>query len=88
MFKHTKHVATPINIECEVIETHNADLECEAENDVIDESVNDKENDSFNKTFVNPSQDCNIENIFQCKTCDFRAISKDDLKKHKTASHN
>ena len=88
MFKHTQHVVSPINVECEVVEAHNEDLECEHENEVFDDSVNDRENDSFNKTFVNPSQDSKRENIFQCETCDFRAICKDDLKKHKIASHN
>ena len=40
----------------------NADLEHEADNDIICDSVNDKENESFNKTFVNPSQEMTSEN--------------------------
>ena len=88
MFKHTQHIVIQTNIECEVIEAHNADLEYEADNDVIGDSVNEKENDSFKKTFVNPYQESTRDNFVKCETCDFRANSKDDVKKHKTASHN
>ena len=76
MFKHKTKDVTETIIECEDIQNHDADFEPEVEND------------SFNKTFVNPSQDITRENTFKCEACDFTAVSKDDVNKHKTVIHN
>jgi hypothetical protein len=92
MFKHKNHVEIQKNDECDELETQryfdNADLEHEADDNIICDILNDKENESFNKTFVNPSQEMTSENTFKCENCDFRAANKDDMMKHKTTSHN
>ena len=63
------------------------------ENDIIEiqsEYEDDEQDDTVNKTFINPTQvdntDC--ERMIKCDTCDFQAKSKSEINTHKATSHN
>ena len=64
------------------------DDETEIENDA--DELNENENESVNKTFLNPSQADIIsnENVFKCLQCDFETATKGDIVEHKRESHN
>jgi uncharacterized Zn-finger protein len=64
------------------------DDETEIEN-VADE-MNENDNESVNKTFLNPSQADMISNekVFKCLQCDFETTTKGDIVEHKRESHN
>ena len=66
---------------------HGDEVDQEGDNDKLEEFGNDKDDETMNRTFSNPSQDTSLKK-FECENCDFRAESKSDLNNHKTAIHN
>ena len=55
---------------------HDDKAEQEDENDKLELSVNDKNDESMNRTFSNPSQGNTSEKKFKCENCDFGAERK------------
>ena len=66
---------------------HDDEAAQEDENDKLEKCVNDKKDDSMNRTFSKPSQDTS-EKKFKCENCYIRAKRKSDLNNHKTEIHN
>ena len=47
-----------------------------------DEEIEDIENESANKTFLNPSQSDQSDEVFQCESCTFSSTTQNNLKNH------
>ena len=99
MFKHRKK-NEPLheegcddqNKENEIIEItgdFNDDEQEDFDDDEEAEAI-DEQDDTVNKTFINPTQvdnnDCDL--TIKCEICDFRARSKSEVNNHKITSHN
>ena len=97
MFKHRKK-NVPLNEECcddqnednDIIDIRSDIGDDEQEDFDDDEEEIDEQDDTSNKTFINPTQvdntDCTL--WIKCEVCDFRARSRSEVNNHKTRSYN
>ena len=98
MFKHRKKEDHPENVleNMDVIDIIEAESDCgdvveeiDDETEIENDADEMNENESVNKTFLNPSQEDIISNesIFKCLQCDFKTATKGDIVEHKRESH-
>ena len=91
MFKHRKNVNPDVErdaIESVKNDLSDDDIEEEDDNNILDNSMIDRADETANKTFSNPSQVNNSGKMIKCEVCDFRSARKSDVMDHKTETHN
>ena len=91
MFKH-KEKNLPVNEEsCDYHDDENdiIEIQSEYEDDAQEDEIYE-EDDTVNKTFINPTQvdNTDFERMIKCDTCDFQTKSKSEVNTHKATSHN
>ena len=88
MFQHIKK-NKPVNDECGDEENDIIEIKSDYGDDEEEDEI-DEQDDTVNKTFINPTQVDNTVNdvMIKCDTCEFQANCKSDINKHKHTIHN